>query len=46
MMKDIIDRIDGKPQQGVDVTSNGKDIQTVLVKFLDDKSTNDNRDTK
>jgi hypothetical protein len=28
----------GKPQQNTDITTNGKDIQPILVKFLDDEN--------
>jgi len=35
---------EGNPKQDTDVTSNGETIQPVLVKFIDESSTN-NRDT-
>lgn len=34
LIKDLIDRVDGKPKQSTDITSNGKDLQQVLVKFI------------
>lgn len=31
MMRDMIDRIDGKPQASVDMTTNGKDLPTPIL---------------
>lgn len=42
-MKEINQRLDGMPKQSTDLTTNGKDIEPVLVKFLNDK---DDRDSK
>lgn len=42
LMKDIINRVDGMPKQSTDLTTNGKDLQTLMVKFIKD---GDNRDT-
>lgn len=41
-VKEINQRLDGMPQQSNDITTNGKDLQTLLVKFINDK---DSRDT-
>jgi hypothetical protein len=37
LMRDLVDRIDGKPRQSVDVTTNGKDIlpKEEVKRFLD-----------
>lgn len=40
-VKEINQRLDGMPQQKADLTTNGKDINPVLVKFID----GDNRNT-
>lgn len=37
----IMDRLEGKAPQAVDVTSNGETIQPILVKFLDENGTKD-----
>lgn len=37
-IKEINDRIDGKPKQAIDHTTNGKDVQPLLVKFINDES--------
>lgn len=34
-IKEVNQRVDGMPKQSNDITSNGKDIKTVLVEFLD-----------
>lgn len=34
-IKELGNRIDGMPQQKTDLTTNGKDINPVLVKFID-----------
>jgi len=33
--KELANRSDGMPKQAVDVTSDGKELQPVLVKFID-----------
>lgn len=38
-IKEYFDRQMGKSKDSLDVTTNGKDLQSVLVKFLDDKPT-------
>jgi hypothetical protein len=35
LIRDMINRIDGMPQQKTDLTTNGKDVNPVLVKFID-----------
>lgn len=40
LMRDMINRIDGMPKQTTDVTTNGKEIKTVLVEFLDGSKSN------
>lgn len=42
LIRDMINRVDGMPKQTNDLTTNGKDLQTLLVKFINDK---DSRDT-
>jgi hypothetical protein len=38
LMRDMINRIDGMPKQSTDLTTNGKDLETVLVKFIKDEN--------
>lgn len=35
MIKDMFDRVDGKAQASVDVTTNGKDLQITVVSYAD-----------
>lgn len=35
LIRDMINRVDGMPKQNNDITSNGKEIKTVLVEFID-----------
>lgn len=35
--KEIMDRLEGRAMQSVDVTSDGEQIQPILVKFIDEK---------
>ena len=44
-IKEVHDRVMGKPPQTTDITSGGEAIQPILVKFIDDKP-EDNRDTE
>lgn len=44
-IKELNDRVMGKPEQKADITSAGEKIQPILVKFLDG-TTEDNRDTE
>lgn len=37
-IKEIGDRIDGKPKQQTDITSNGKELTPLLVKFISDET--------
>lgn len=37
-IKEINDRIDGKPKQHTDITTNGKDLKPLLVKFINEES--------
>lgn len=39
--KVLFDRMDGMPKQSTDLTTNGKDLQPLLVKFINDKSDRD-----
>ena len=43
--KIIWEMAEGKPKQDTDVTSGGKEIQPILVEFLDGKETKNNNDT-
>jgi len=43
MIKLICQYVDGMPKQSTDLTTNGKDLETVLVKFIDAK---DDRNSK
>lgn len=42
-IKELGNRIDGMPKQSTDLTTNGKDLETVLVKFINNE---DDRDSK
>jgi len=43
--KDVMDRVHGKPLQSVDHTSDGKELQPVLVRFINESSpTKENED--
>jgi hypothetical protein len=40
LMRDMINRIDGMPKQTTDLTTNGKEVNQVLVKFIDGSTNN------
>ncbi len=45
--KELIFRMaEGNPKQDTDITTDGQAIQPVLVKFIDGKPTDDNRNTQ
>lgn len=44
-IKEIHDRVMDKSKQPTDITTDGEKITPVLVKFIDGKQTDDNRDT-
>jgi hypothetical protein len=41
LMRDMINRIDGMPKQSTDLTTNGKDLEAVLVKFINNENDRD-----
>lgn len=41
LMRDLVNRIDGMPKQSTDITSGGKELTPILVKFINDKNDRD-----
>lgn len=40
-IKELFNRMDGMPKQSTDLTTNGKDLEAVLVKFINNENDRD-----